>query len=243
MFGRSPVERSQTVELAGISVAIVRSARRRKLSLEVDQKGARIRVPDRMRERTIRQFVISKENWIRHHLANLPPLIAPITLQHGCELMLLGSALTLVLAQGRKPPHTTQSNQLILPIVQSQLPQQQTITNKLIKWYKTQALDHLKHIAAIRVQNMFSDRQVPKIKVRDYKRRWGSCNHRGELSFNWRIIMAPAQVIDYVVIHELAHLQEFNHSARFWKIVEQQMPAWRDHRNWLNDNGGLLYRL
>lgn len=243
MFGRSPVERSQTIELTGISIAIVRSARRRKLSLEVDHKGARIRVPERMRDRTIRQFVISKEYWIRHHLANLPPLIAPISLQTGCELMLLGSTLTLVLAQGRTAPHINQSNQLILPIVQSQLSQQQTIANKLIKWYKAQALDHLKQIVTIRVQHMFSDRQTPDIKVRDYKRRWGSCNHRGELSFNWRIIMAPADVIDYVVIHELAHLQEFNHSARFWRIVEQQMPAWRDHRNWLNDNGGLLYRL
>ena len=243
MFGRSPAVRSQSIELEGISIAIVRSQRRRKLSLEVDHSGAKIRVPERMRDRTIRQFVLSKEDWIRHHIANLPPLMTPLSLQQGCEILMLGNTLTLDLNRGRKSPHINQANQLVLPIVQSQLPIQQTIANKLVKWYKTEALLHLQDTATIRMQGMFAGQRIPKIKVRDYKRRWGSCNHRGELSFNWRIIMAPADVIDYVVIHELAHLQEFNHSAKFWRIVEQQMPEWRNHRNWLNNNGSLLYRI
>ena len=243
MFGRSPALRSQSIELEGISVAIVRSQRRRKLSLEVDHSGAKIRVPERMRDRTIHQFVLSKENWIRHHLANLPAQMNPLSLRPGCKLLMLGNTLTLVLEQGRKPPYINHTEQLVLPFVHSQLPIRQTIANKLIKWYKAQALLHLQSTATIRTQDMFSAQDVPIIKVRDYKRRWGSCNQRGELSFNWRIIMAPPEVIDYVVIHELAHLQEFNHSAKFWRIVEQQMPEWRNHRNWLTHNGSLLYRI
>ena len=243
MFGKSPSMRSQSIDLEEFSVAIVRSTRRRKLSLEVDHNGARIRAPERMRERTIRQFVLSKENWIRHHLANLPSVVAPSLLQSGCKLMLLGNRLNLKLAEGRKPPHINDARQLVLPIVPSHLPLQQTISNKLIKWYKAEALAHLKSTVATQAQNMFANRAVPMIKVRDYKRRWGSCNHRGELSFNWRIIMAPEEVIAYVVIHELAHLQEFNHSPMFWKIVEQQMPDWRQHREWFNRNSRLLYRI
>ena len=98
----------------------------------------------------------------------------------------------------------------------------------------------------LRVHNqagkMLTNGVTPKIKVRDYKRRWGSCDQRGDLSFNWRIIMAPERVMDYVVVHELAHLQEFNHSRRFWNIVEQEMSDWREQQRWLSDNGSLLYR-
>jgi predicted metal-dependent hydrolase len=116
------------------------------------------------------------------------------------------------------------------------------LRNKLTKWYKQVAMRHLELRVRNQAGKMLENSLTPKIKVRDYKRRWGSCDHRGDLSFNWRIIMAPERVMDYVVVHELAHLQEFNHSRRFWNIVEQEMSDWRDQQRWLSDNGSLLYR-
>ena len=76
-----------------------------------------------------------------------------------------------------------------------------------------------------------------RIQVRDQRTRWGSCSPRGTLSFNWRLALAPYEVLDYVVVHELAHLREANHSPRFWRLVESRRPGWREQRAWLREHG------
>lgn len=79
-----------------------------------------------------------------------------------------------------------------------------------------------------------------RISIRDQKTRWGSCSARGNLNFNWRLILAPSEVLDYVVVHELAHRKEMNHSERFWKLVESVLPDYQERRKWLKENGDLL---
>ncbi len=76
-----------------------------------------------------------------------------------------------------------------------------------------------------------------QIQVRDQRTRWGSCSPRGTLSFNWRLVLAPYEVLDYVVVHELCHLREANHSHRFWRLVESRRPNWRAQRDWLRHHG------
>lgn len=76
-----------------------------------------------------------------------------------------------------------------------------------------------------------------RVAVRDQRSRWGSCSSKHNLNFNWKLIMAPPQVLDYVVIHELCHLHEFNHSARFWKLVSAQMPEYEAWKKWLKSHG------
>ncbi len=82
-----------------------------------------------------------------------------------------------------------------------------------------------------------------RFTIRAQKTRWGSCSQRGALSFNWRLMMAPEGVVDYVVVHEVAHLREMNHGGRFWGLVAQHCPSWREHRKWLNDHGPRLSAL
>jgi predicted metal-dependent hydrolase len=79
-----------------------------------------------------------------------------------------------------------------------------------------------------------------RIRIADQTTRWGSCSTRGTLSFNWRLLMAPPEVLDYVVIHELAHLKEMNHSPRFWALVEAQCPDYKRQARWLKDHGAAL---
>lgn len=84
-------------------------------------------------------------------------------------------------------------------------------------------------------------RQPGRVTIREQKTRWGSCSGKGNLNFNWKLIMAPPPVLDYVVIHELCHLWEFNHSPRFWALVERQMPDYRVWKKWLKDHTDDLY--
>lgn len=79
-----------------------------------------------------------------------------------------------------------------------------------------------------------------KISIRDQKTRWGSCSSEGNLSFNWRLILAPPDVLDYVVIHELCHRKEMNHSKEFWALVESLMLEYKERRKWLRENGNNL---
>ncbi len=79
--------------------------------------------------------------------------------------------------------------------------------------------------------------QYGRITIRNQKTRWGSCSSKGNLNFNCLLMLAPDEVVDYVVIHELCHLIEMNHSKAFWKQVEQVMPDYKKHRKWLKDHG------
>ena len=79
-----------------------------------------------------------------------------------------------------------------------------------------------------------------RVAIRDQKSRWGSCSAKHNLNFNWKLIMAPTEVLDYVVIHELCHLIEFNHSRRFWSLVEKQMPEYEAWKKWLKAHGSEL---
>ena len=76
-----------------------------------------------------------------------------------------------------------------------------------------------------------------RIRIGGQRTLWGSCSRRGTISFNWRLVLAPPEVLDYVVVHELCHLRVPNHSRQFWAIVEQHRPHWRQQRDWLRDNG------
>lgn len=81
-----------------------------------------------------------------------------------------------------------------------------------------------------------------RVSIRDQKTRWGSCSAEGNLNFNWRLIMAPPGVMDYVVVHELAHRKEMNHSRNFWKVIEEAMPDYWKYKAWLKENGNILHQ-
>ena len=105
----------------------------------------------------------------------------------------------------------------------------------LEQWYRDQAASILQqkaHEFATAFGVIYS-----RFSIRGQRTRWASCSRRGTLSFNWRLIMAPEPVVDYVVIHELAHLKEMNHTGRFWRLVAERCPSWRERKKWLDDHG------
>lgn len=105
-------------------------------------------------------------------------------------------------------------------------------------WYKERAIeiitDRVEHYAFL------LGLKYNKVKISNAQKRWGSCSVKGNLNFSWRLIMAPLEVIDYLVVHELFHLVELNHSSKFWSKVESVLPNYRQARQWLKDNSHLL---
>lgn len=106
------------------------------------------------------------------------------------------------------------------------------------RWLRGRARGHFRERLAELAPSMGLD--PPPFSVRGQRARWGSCSPGGGLSLNWKLLFAPPEVVDYVLIHELAHLREANHSARFWALVARRCPRYRRHRAWLREHGYLL---
>jgi predicted metal-dependent hydrolase len=120
-------------------------------------------------------------------------------------------------------------------------PRPHKIRMLLVEWYKRQA----KTIIKERVETWSKQMRLSynRIAIKDQKTRWGSCSSLRNLNFNWRLVMAPLPVLDYVVVHELAHLVEMNHSKRFWDLVETHFPAYPECKRWLKQYGPTLFYL
>ncbi len=108
----------------------------------------------------------------------------------------------------------------------------------LIAWYKAQAYQKMSE--RVNWHSSSSGLTYNKIRISDAQKRWGSCSAKGNLNFSWRLIMAPLRVIDYVVVHELAHLEEKNHSKTFWNKIKIMQPDYEQHKDWLKENRHLL---
>lgn len=105
----------------------------------------------------------------------------------------------------------------------------------LTAWYRKEAKNIISIRARKYAQNM--GQTFGEIHIRDQKSRWGSCSSAGNLNFNWRLVMTPEWIMDYVIVHELCHLTHMDHSARFWGLVERYMPDYRAAKQWLKEHG------
>jgi predicted metal-dependent hydrolase len=113
------------------------------------------------------------------------------------------------------------------------------IRAELEKWYRLQAKRHYEQRVPLLADLI--GRDLSRVSIRDSRTRWGSCSSRNAISLNWRLIMAPDWVSDYVIFHELAHLTHMNHSKRFWQLVESYFPRYQLAEKWLKHNHQLLY--
>jgi predicted metal-dependent hydrolase len=106
-------------------------------------------------------------------------------------------------------------------------------------WYRDEARRQIGVVAAREAARLGVEHGA--IGIRDPRTRWGSCSSRGNLSFSWRLVIAPAEVLEYVVVHELCHLRELNHSQRFYRLLDEARPGWREEAAWLREHGGELH--
>lgn len=210
--------------------------RRKTIALVVEPGGRlTVRAPLRMPEATIRQFVESHTDWIVKTQAkarlSAPP--APKQFVDGEMFLYLGKPYPLSIVPRQRPSLTLDRSAFRL--AQSALPKADAA---FVRWYKQQALTVFTERVEI-LAKQFGFR-YEKIRISSARTRWGSCSSKGTLSFTWRLVMAPSEVVDYVIVHELVHTKVPNHSKTFWARVGELMPDYKARVRWLKQNGKTL---
>ena len=219
-----------------ITYTVRRSFKARRVRLEVRQQtGLTVIVPRSYPISQLYGLLKSKERWISRNLqrfSNSHSLSARKELKYGDTVPYLGQDLELVKQENHHGESVVlYGNKLALS---PDLFKNGLLELALEQWYRTEAARLITEIADKLSSQMGID--YKRILIRGQKTRWGSCSHKKNLSFNWKLIMAPEPVVEYVTIHELIHLKEMNHSKKFWELIAQYCPDWRQHKKWLKQH-------
>lgn len=218
------------------------SPRRRTVAITIHpENGVVVHTPRRYSRRRVEALLRAKAAWIRKHLARLAVERARRLEPRWEQGELLpfqgaGYPLTFVLDGGREEVRLEEGRFLLgLPLEGSQAAFPEQVRARMLGWYRERAAALLEERVAHFKESLGVE--PLRIRVKAQKRRWGSCSARGALNFNWQLILAPREILDYVVVHELCHLIVLNHSPRFWALVESVLPDFRERRRWLRENG------
>lgn len=149
--------------------------------------------------------------------------------EEGASFPYLNEQHTIKIERGRRPE--VKGDNLVLP---QHLVEQTSVKQQLETLYRRKARDLITEKVRAYLPKVNGDYE--KLYIRNQKTRWGSCSSKGNLNFNWRLVMGPEQVVEYVVVHELVHLEEKNHTEQFWRKVRKLMPDYVKSRHWLQQN-------
>lgn len=223
---------SQQIDLEGqtISYTIRRSLRAKYVRLVIQPaSGLLVVIPRRFRADQIPGLIRRKMRWV---LRTLPECQRrnPATARND-SIFYLGRELKVIARRGISQPEAPSLERDTLTV---SVGQEDTLEHALERWYRPQAERLLGK--KVEVQSARLGIRYSGVTVRRARTRWGSCSKKGSLNFNWKLVMAPEPVIDYVIIHELCHLRQMDHSAKFWKLVEAACPDYREHRAWLKSH-------
>ncbi|MEL6618736.1 MAG: SprT family zinc-dependent metalloprotease [Pseudomonadota bacterium] len=214
-----------------IALTLRRSARARRITLRISQIDGRVTLtlPKHLAEREALAFAREKEDWIRGHLSDRQSDV-PVTL--GATIPVAGQARRIVAGSGRRVQLT--GDALSVPGAAAGVPR------RVLGFLKAHARDTLARSCDHYAGRL--GRPYSGMSLRDTRSRWGSCSSAGRLMFSWRLILAPAEVLDYVAAHEVAHLAQMNHSPAFWAEVTRIHGPYDTQRRWLRVHGGDLHR-
>jgi len=239
-----PTQRQIMLDGQAVDYVLKFSARAKKWRISLNDKGLSVILPARTKPDVAEQALRQHTAWVLKQrqrqqkmaaLAAAQPSLAPDT------LLLRGQTLPY-----RVVPAPILKGAVVFDghTLNVQVPiaaDASAAAAVLQAWYLEQALADIRACVQRRAEAM----QVhpAKISLRDQRRRWGSCSSKGNLSLSWRLILMPPEVLDYVVVHELAHLRHMNHSPKFWALVSQYCPNYKQHAAWLKANQGVIYAI
>ncbi|MCH8538649.1 MAG: M48 family metallopeptidase [Alkalimonas sp.] len=220
---------------------LLRSQRRSKLALQVKDGELLVRATPTCTQSQIEHFIGRKMAWIARHLQQQQQQLqqAKRCIVHD-GVLLFDQVIPVELKRSSRSAIQLDGDRLLIDcsrrISDEQLPKR--LQSLLDSWYQQLAADWFPQRVVLWQHKMqlFST----AVRVKKWRRRWGSCSSKGELEFNWRLMMAPEWVIDYVIVHELAHLQWLDHSASFWQLVRRHYDRMDEARQWLQQHQFVL---
>lgn len=215
--------------------------KRKTVGLKVTDDGLLVHAPKHIFDFQLQKILLEKSNWILKKLAKRQEnYLPPINWQDGETLQLLGNPLTLFVNHlaKNKPPQFDHDS---LTITSPEVDDPSAVQRKVVKWYKEQALEDFGRRLELLAAKLGVP--TPPLKLSSAQSRWGSCSSQGNIRLNWRLLQAPPHIINYVVSHELAHLKEMNHSAKFWAVVSSVYPAYKAAEKELKIISNQLHRL
>jgi len=230
-----------------IEYSVKRGRRKKTVAINVTPTAQTIVLaPYSLNKEKIKEIIKKKAKWIlekQAYFKRLATLFPEKEFTSGEQVLFLGRKYRLkikeVQREGSKVPRLI-GRRIFISINQqsTQREKKEIIKDILVKWYFLESVEMIEQ----RVKRYCKQLGViPRdIKIKDQKKRWGSCSNNGILRFNWRIAMAPISIIDYIVVHELCHLKIKNHSSDFWKLVSLALPSYQERREWLKTNMPLL---
>jgi hypothetical protein len=223
--------KATSIVVASENVQIKRIAKRRHLLLNVSHNEITVKAPYYASNREIHRFVIEHLDWIARQKQKLPP---ETKFRHGEEFFYLGYPRMLNVHLAKRAI-LIEENDIFL---YHPNPTELTIKRQLKAFFQSEATNYL----STRTKELATLMQLKTnaVEIKTYKARWGSCDAKGQIQLNWKLMMAPPETIDYVIVHELCHLVHFNHSNAFWQLVANFMPDYKIHKRWLNQHSPLL---
>jgi predicted metal-dependent hydrolase len=217
---------------------IRRSDRARRLRIVVAPTGVEVVLPRRMAMRHAEAFVAEKRPWIERTLRQYRAAeesLPPVRLEDGGEVPYLGLTLPIrvhVEPWRTRPGVSRRGTTLHVGVMEEG---EDAIRDALTRWYRRRA--RIEIAERLDWATLRAGSRYTKLQIRDPASRWASCSSSGAMSFSWRLLLAPEQVLAYVVEHEVAHLDVMDHSKRFWNLVESRCPDYREHEEWLRSYG------
>lgn len=209
--------------------SVRRSARARRVRVTVDPRGGvEVVLPGRAPERAAAEAVVELRPWIDRRLAETAAVRERLAARAGA-VPYLGESLRLAPEAGRSRVHR-RGGVLLVPAGDAR--------PALERWYRRSARAEI--VPRLDAAAAALGAGYARLAVRDQRTRWGSCSAQGAIAINWRLVLGPAEVLDYVVWHEACHLRVHDHSPAFWRLLERHVPDHRAVRRWLRVNGALL---
>jgi hypothetical protein len=208
-----------------------RSDRARRVRVTVDAvRGVEVVLPRRAPEREAAAAIRELRPWIERRVAELAGARAAVAAR-GDTVPYLGSTLALVSDSPGRMRVARRGDILLVPAGEERLP-------ALERWYRRAARAEIEP----RLQRacVLAGTSYSRLTIRGQRTRWASCSRGGAMSFNWRLLLAPEPVLDYVVWHEVCHLEVMDHSSRFWRLLASRSPNYREQLRWLKANGATL---
>ena len=217
----------------------IRTDRVKSASIDVEDNLVKVTVPKNLSDERIEELIKGRILWIKQKLALQATAIIskPKEYVDGEAFAYLGRNYRLKCANGTEESVKLRSGYLNVTTKNGKR-NSEYIKAAIEQWYRTKALSRL--IDKTRRYSAILKVEPTSINLKDYKAMWGSCSPKGVVSYNWRIILAPHKIVDYIVVHELCHLIEPNHSSKYWKQVRSVIPDYENSKEWLKNNGNSL---